>query len=528
MRAMAFARAFGAVTLVAAIAGCGPKAWTPHADGFESVRRAMIDRPRRVIYNTDGNDMMLYPTNLPITAEAFESIRLKHTEGTRIDSVFYCPQSSGFCYLTTRKAGEFLSADYRPAASPVRNAAADFAASGTDALEMASAYCRRRGLEIFVSLRMNDTHDNGGMQKPGAIDPHFPPFKRNHPDWLMGSVTNRPRLCAWTAVDYAHEGVRAHLRKTVADLVSNYDVDGVEYDFFRHLQLFRTVANLNDATADELGVMNALMRELRTVTENAGRKRGKPFLVAVRVPDSVGMCRAVGIDLESWMREDLVDLVIGSSYFQLNRWRTTADLVHAAGKRFYASLDESRNQRKRAPLGLLPGRGKSVPFYRARAAAAVESGADGYYLFNIEGQDLGRLASIDAKSVSGKWINFAVPRATALAQLRHYCRDPYRFYRLPAIEPQQPHRLPSGGSYSFTMEIGTEPCAAIVRLLTDLGTMAEVKVSVNGVGLERIGFDKGVFAYAVPASVLRRGDNAIGVFAPVDCRLADFSLESRE
>ena len=80
--------------LLCAVAGCvrnnatvRPSAETGGAgapDDFEAKRIAMLNRPRTVIWNTDGNDMVLYPRALPLTAEAFESVRLKYTEGTKI------------------------------------------------------------------------------------------------------------------------------------------------------------------------------------------------------------------------------------------------------------------------------------------------------------------------------------------------------------------------------------------------------------------------------------------------------------
>ena len=94
---------------------------------------------------------------------------------------------------------------FRPPDAPVYNAAEDFAKKGTDALEMASAFCRRKGLEIFVSIRMNDTHDNRGAKPPNS---HFSLFKQQHPECLMGTMTNRPRYCAFQAVLHGAGGGR--------------------------------------------------------------------------------------------------------------------------------------------------------------------------------------------------------------------------------------------------------------------------------------------------------------------------------
>ncbi len=84
----------GGIVLLCAVAGCvrnnatvRPSAATGGAgapNDFEAKRIAMFNRPCTVIWNTDGNDMVLYPRALPLTAEAFESVRLKYTEGTKI------------------------------------------------------------------------------------------------------------------------------------------------------------------------------------------------------------------------------------------------------------------------------------------------------------------------------------------------------------------------------------------------------------------------------------------------------------
>ena len=502
----------------------------PTADAFEKMRSEMLNRRRTVIWNTDGNDMMLYPRNLPHTQEAFESVRLKYTEGTKIDSVFYCPHSSAFGWFTARKVRDFMTIQLRPENASVYNAAEDFAAKGTDALEMAASFCRRKGMEIFVSIRMNDTHDHRGAREPG---PHFSLFKQQHPECLMGTMTNRPRYCAWTAVDFAHEPVRAHARRFVRDFLSNYDIDGIEYDFFRHLQLLKSVAEGKDATQAELDMLTEFMRDLKTIAEEEGRKRGRPFLVAVRVPDSVGFCRAVGIDIERWMKERLVDIVIGSGYFQCNPWRVTAENVHRFGCRFYASLDEPRNAKKRAPLGMLPGRSFSPAFFRARAAAAMTEGADGVYYFNMERDRLPPLAKLDPRGPGGETQNyFAVPRATAFSQFLHYCADADRFLNMPKIDPQRPLRLAEGESYSFELTVGDAPAAydpapaVTVEVLTDDKKDAGkgVSVALNGSDLKLKKRTKGVCAFEVPPQLVKKGRNSVTVKAVEKTKIVDFVL----
>ena len=506
------------------------------AAAFEAKRTEMLNRPRTVVWKTDGNDMVLFPRNLPRTREAFESIRLKYVEGTKIDTVLYCPHSSAFGWFTARKVHDFMTSDIAFDDGTVCNAAADFARLGTDALEMAVSYCRRKGLEIFVSIRMNDTHDHLGLVPPGS---HFSRFKRRHPECLIGSMTNPPPYCSWTAVDYAQPAVREHVRRFVREFLENYDVDGIEYDFFQHLQLLKTVAEGSDATPAELAMMTELMRQLREIAEEAGRKRGRPFLVAVRVPDSPGFCRTVGIDIERWMDERLVDIVTASGYFQLNPWHVMANRAHRSGCRFYAAINEPRrfDNPAQIPLGILPGRGKKAAFYRAREAAAMADGADGVVLFNLERGHLPTIANIDPRNPGGKTQDyFAVPRAAALGQFRHYCANPDRFLNMPPFDPQRPRRIGAGETYSFDLVLGDDPAAypvprkVTVEVLTDAKSPGALLLSVNGTAVARTSFAKRVFSFDVPATLVGKGANRMSISARggSGVRVADFVLRIAE
>ena len=160
------------------------------ADDFEAKRAEMLNRKREIIYNTDGCDAIYYPRELAASKENFINRRLVYTQGTAIDSVFYCPLSSGFGHLTYRTtAGDQLLAD-PPHAPKMRNVTGELLAMGTDPLKIAEEYCREQGLEFFASLRVNDTHDQGHTEeKPMFL---MSPFKRQHPEFLLGSKAKPP------------------------------------------------------------------------------------------------------------------------------------------------------------------------------------------------------------------------------------------------------------------------------------------------------------------------------------------------
>jgi len=490
-----------------ACAGLGDSSW-------EARRAAAVNRPRTFVYNTDGNDAHNWPSNLPVTVENFTGRRLVHALGTRITTVSYCPLSSGFGRLTCRKAGEAYCVNSHRGK---RHVSADLFAMGTDPLELASAFCRTNGLEIFVSIRVNDTHDAAGsFEKP---DPLFPDFKKSNPDCLMGRPEKgmRPPFCNWSAVDFSHEKVRAHMRAFVRDLVENYDLDGIEYDFNRHMQLFKSVALGGEASQAELDLMTAFMRELRAITEEVGRKKNHPILVVMRAPDSVEYCRAVGIDLARWFDEKLVDIWIGGGYFCLNPWAVSAEFAHRHGVKFYASMDETRipGVVARTKRPILKGR-MSIPFYAARFADAMASGCDGVYVFNIEGNFLHDVAGIDPMRTKGmETVRFAVDRGSGGYRPWRYLKDGGRFCTLPKIDPGEPLSVKPGETCAFEMFVAGDSLAgapnATAKVLTNLKSGEKIAFSCNGRPFEMSEFRPGVFVCLLPVEALRAGKNAFAV-----------------
>jgi hypothetical protein len=119
------------------------------------------------------------------------------------------------------------------------------------------------------------------------------------------------------------------------------------------------------------------------MTLDEGMKHGKPLLIAVRVPDSVEYCRGIGLDIERWLREGLVDVLITTCYFRLNPWEYSVELGHRYGVPVYASLSESRvNEKVHGEVGEFT-RDWNTESYRARAMEAWHAGVDDICMFNI-------------------------------------------------------------------------------------------------------------------------------------------------
>ena len=502
------------------------------ADSFELARSSAIARDRPVVYNTDGCDMLYYPTNLPVSAAGFRSLRLDFVKGTTVGTVSYCPVSSGFAHLTTLKAGDLLSGSILSQPPTARNATLEFRDKlGTDSLQMAIDFCREQGKEVFVGLRVNDTHDANTVY--GKY--FFSPFKKAHPECLMGSESNKPPFCSWTAVDFAQPAVREHMKRFVKDLVENYDVDGIEYDFMRHSQLFKSVAWGGTASADECALMSGLMRELRAITEAAGRKRGRPIVVVVRTPDSVPYAKAIGMDLEAWLSAKTADIWVGGGYFQFEPWEKAVAFAKRHGVKFYASIDESRipgvAQRRKLPI--IPGR-ETKPFYAARFAAAMEAGCDGVYLFNMEFKRLHDFMQMDVRDTDGiDKIYFATERGSGGYRGWHFLKDGRSFWNMAQIDPGEPASLKAGERRAFSMTIGDDFAKAAAKglepkiammVLTGLKDGSHISVTLNGETMRATTFKDGLFTFKPAPSQIRKGVNAFEIAADAATFLNDFAV----
>ncbi len=416
-----------------------------NSKSFETRRLASRNRPRRIVFNNDGCDVFTLPADRPATPENFLAQRTLPLAGTQVDTIVYTTISSGFGLFThDTRVGEVLA---KPHPGLGRNIAPELIAQGRDCLRIMVDFGHENGMEVFWSMRMNDTHDRGHRtNKPYFL---FPQLKAEHPEYLMGTPKNEPCHGGWSKMNYGRPEVRELAFRFVEEVCRNYEIDGVELDFFRHPVFFPTTAAGEPSTDAEREAMTDLLRRMAALCREEGQRRNRPLLLGVRTPDSLDYCRAIGLDLEQWMREGLIDIHIPSGYFQLNPWTYSVDKARTQGVKVWAGLSESRvgggHHRH-------PGRAGDA-CYRARALNAWEAGVDGIYLFNLfdprravwrELGDPARLESLERQY----FVSYRGRKQAANGNL------PYdAYFNLPDLNPDQPVRLAPGVPYRTTLTL---------------------------------------------------------------------------
>ena len=345
------------------------------AEPIESVelaakRREMQHRERRLIYNNDSGDIYATGANAP---EGFLAVRMKPVLDTQVDSVFYCTGAT-VMFSHQAKVGEVYG-EYVTGGDLAKNIEA-LKAAGTDALALVIGFCHENDLEVFFTHRINDIHDS-----MDSCDFELATWKREHPEYCLGRREDRdkydmddPRYW-WSSLDFEVQEVRDYLIAIIDDVLGRYDVDGIEIDYFRSPMFFRPNLEYKPATAEQVVMMTGFQRRVREKAYEHGNARGRPILVAARVPMIPAACLHVGIDIEGWLKDDLLDvLTTGGGYVPFTMpTRVLVELGHAHDVPVYPAISAS---------GFAHQGYNTLEAWCGAASNAWQAGADGIVLFN--------------------------------------------------------------------------------------------------------------------------------------------------
>ena len=395
----------------------------------DSGRR--VGRRYRVAVNDDGASLWQY-RQVPLTAEQF--LRTAVDRMAASDLLCWGVGNTRFWYgsgvAEDLDTGQqvFATVQEWMAHTTLRS----LRAAGEEPLALVCRRAHQRELHLYASLRMNDGHfafpppadapDPAGPdfgephpdqlwnhQRGAEASPLTSDFWRRHPQYRIGE--NWPgSVFSADLLDYAHPEVRAWWLRIIADIVGHYDVDGIELDFMRNPFFFRPAG-----VAAGRPLMTAFVRQVREVLDEAGSRRGRYLGLAARCPTALAGCDAIGLDVETWVRSGLVDLLIPSptrtNRFEIDlrplpalcrgtdcqvlagvdtvmpnvTWEQTRalqaeDQLDGPADAEYRLLKASRYKRegKRGVMEAMP-----LNLWRALAANAYHAGVDGIYVFNL-------------------------------------------------------------------------------------------------------------------------------------------------
>jgi len=361
--------------------------------------------------------------------------------------------------------------------------------------------CRHHGIEPWISLRMNDVHENNNLDHPfhSALWRKRELFRQGHPGYFA------------CALDYAHPRVREHYRALIAETFDRYDIAGLELDFMREPYLF-SVGKEQEGRR----ILTEWLRGVRVLADEAALRRGHAVRLGVRVPSCPDTALGLGLDVPAWASEGLVDLVVAAPRWAtlefampLKKWR------ERLGERVTLAGGLEVNYR---PSPVAPQRVVTCEEAAGAAVAVLSGGADVVYLFNYFQHGHPRWPESEYRRVLRAF--------TSMESLRKMPRRHAVTFRDVTV-PGEAYRAPlpaNGRHLSFDLPLGPAPAPGwqaevSLEVAADGAEGAPPTVSLNGV---MAAFLKGeatqqgsrLLAYAVPLAALAgKGNDTLAVTA---------------
>lgn len=259
-----------------------------------------------IIYNWDGAPHGHHA--VPQTMEKFLETMYAPMEDTQVGAHFWCMGEHTARYKSDvlETVGENVGRRYQSAHAYTFNEnVLSMIERGEDAQTAAIERGHELGMHVYASVRMNDNHFSGLQpeQMAESKQDDLSQMRRNHPEWMLGDGAQSD----WFALSWnmAVPEVREHRYEHVKELCERWDWDGVELDWQRHGYHLH-----KDHGYKMRYALTDLQRTIRQMTNRLAEERGKPFYVAARVSGTLEMCKRIGYDIETWVDEGLVDVLI--------------------------------------------------------------------------------------------------------------------------------------------------------------------------------------------------------------------------
>ena len=258
----------------------------------------------------------------------------------------------------------------------------DLIERGVDPPSVLIDHGHRHGLDVFLSMRVNDVHD--GNLPDGH--PHLSPMKRAHPDWLLGLADNphgsiRP---GWSrfAYDFGLEEVREYRLSIAREAIQNYDLDGFDWDFCRFPRFFRP-----GTAKDNAPLMTDLLRAIRALLDERSKELGRPLPLSVRVPPTFELAMGSGLDVRTWIAEGIIDILVAGVVHGSMHRVPVEEYVEACSDTGVQVIAQNLGLfwwHRAYSAGVLFGEPTvfSTEMCRASAATYWRAGVDGIYLWN--------------------------------------------------------------------------------------------------------------------------------------------------
>lgn len=282
-----------------------------------------MQQPRDVIINNDG--FSAFFSGAFSSREDLEEWVHSYAD-TDVTAIEWCLGPCGGVYSFGTQVGDVLGENVpekewanlrrgdRQAAETVQRLIAE----GNDPLDVVAGQAAEDGIDLFVSMRMDPFY---GATYENYLNGSF--WHENPQLRIVDQNGNHhPHL------SYAYPEFRQFFLDVLAEAAQR-DIDGINMDFLRHPPFFGFEPPLIEGFRAEYGVeppgpdperwhryrarfMTQFVRDLRAIADEAADRLGHPVRLSARIDHDQHLEH--GLDVETWLDEGLLDLLIVSEH----------------------------------------------------------------------------------------------------------------------------------------------------------------------------------------------------------------------
>ncbi len=246
---------------------------------------------------------------------------------------------------------------------------------GIEPYSLAIEEGKKQGVEMWFTIRMNEYHFI------------------NRWEYSCSSLwVNRPDLRIDNAepFDFAKEEVREYYLEYIKDLCRNYDIDGIELDFWRGFDYFKP-----PVTKEKADILTDFVKSVREALDVIGKEKSKYLKMSARTHAYPEQADAKGWDTAKWIKEGYIDIITLANFFlpvvydaQVEKWREKIEALGVRREDYLLNVSCEL-----AVFCILYNkketRWKTVNTTDLKGFAAnyISMGADGIYTFNVTNKD---------------------------------------------------------------------------------------------------------------------------------------------
>ena len=234
---------------------------------------------------------------------------------------------------------------------------------GQDPLRIVCDRAGAKGILIYPTLLVNQGLRGTGPEE----DVRASNFRWQNRHLEIGAGGDLESFPGRTNLDFKHEEVREERFALIKEVLKNYPVDGFE------LQLNYSGPHFFHPDQVKAGrpILTDWVKRVYQAVKSSGQNRE----LAIKVPADLDRAYSLGLDVRQWIRQGIVDVLIGATYSILDQqadFRPLLEAVEGSPCRVHAALNgEVHSDRLEAA---------TLSIMRAAACNYWAQGVDGLYL----------------------------------------------------------------------------------------------------------------------------------------------------